>query len=33
MGLPDDKHLSRYFRRRKGTTPALWRKEHGQGRG
>ena len=33
MGLPDDKHLSRYFRRRKGTTPAAWRKEHGQGRG
>jgi len=33
MGLPDDKHLSRYFRRRKGTTPAVWRKEHGQGRG
>lgn len=28
MGLPDDKHLSRYFRRRKGATPAAWRREH-----
>ncbi len=33
MGMPDDKHLSRYFRRRKGTTPAAWRRQHGQGRG
>lgn len=26
MGMPDDKHLSRYFRRHKGETPAGWRR-------
>jgi len=28
MGLPDDKHLARYFRRQKNITPSAWRKEH-----
>ena len=26
MGLPDDKHLSRYFQRCKQVTPAAWRR-------
>ena len=28
MGLPDDKHLARYFRRLQGLTPVEWRKQH-----
>ncbi|MFO1490281.1 MAG: AraC family transcriptional regulator [Kiritimatiellia bacterium] len=28
MGLPDDKHLARYFRRLQGLTPVEWRKRH-----
>jgi len=28
MGLPDDKHLSRYFRRQKNMAPAAWRRQH-----
>lgn len=27
IGLPDDKHLSRYFRRHQGIPPAAWRKK------
>ena len=26
MGLPDDKHLARFFRRLQGVTPVEWRK-------
>lgn len=28
MGLPDDKHLARYFRRLQGVTPVEWRRQH-----
>jgi len=28
VGLPDDKHLARYFRRQKNMTPSAWRREH-----
>jgi LacI family transcriptional regulator len=28
MGMPDDKHLSRYFRRQQGIPPSKWRKQH-----
>lgn len=28
MGMPDDKHLSRYFQSHKGVSPLSWRKQH-----
>lgn len=28
MGMPDDKHLSRYFQSHKGVSPLRWRKQH-----
>jgi LacI family transcriptional regulator len=28
MGLPDDKHLARYFARQKNMTPSAWRRKH-----
>jgi len=28
MGLPDEKHLARYFRRQQGIPPSQWRKQH-----
>jgi LacI family transcriptional regulator len=32
MGMPDDKHLSRYFQGHKGMSPLAWRKQQGRGR-